>query len=254
MSKVAMEAKAKKRIFTAMQIVLAVLVVAGAGWIAYKVIGYSQAQQVYRDMELAYADELDSAGEAVACPIDFAALQQDHPDVVAWLKMDDMDLSYAIVQGQDNDHYLYYDISDQPSIDGSIFLDYRNKSIADDKHAIVYGHNMMDESMFGQLDSYTVESFYRNGKGTFTIYTPQAAYRYQIFAVAIVDPTDDAYTTGFRNEVVFDSFVKGLKEKSMYEADIDVTGADYVVTLSTCSASDRLVLSAKRISAQPWTA
>ncbi len=252
-----MEKETKRRTIVIIQIVLAVLVIVGAGWLASKAFGYNQAQKTYRDMQVAYADELGSSdpnSTNASCPVDFTSLQGEYPDVVAWLKMDDVDLSYPVVQGSDNDHYLDYDATGASSIDGAIFLDYRNKSIADDKHVLIYGHNMLDESMFGPLDNYTAESFYREGKDTFTIYTPRAAYRYQIFAVAVVDPSDDTYTTGFHNEVVFDSFVKGLKEKSMYGTDVDVTGADYVVTLSTCSANDRLVLNAKRISVQPYTA
>lgn len=252
-----MEKATKRRTILVVQIVLAVLVVAGAAWLAFKAFGYNQAHQVYREMQVAYADELGSSdpdAPGASCPVDFAALQEQYPDVVAWLQMDDVDISYPVVKGSDNEHYLHYDAANAESIDGAIFLDYRNESFANDKHVLIYGHNMMDESMFGQLDNYTTESFYRDGSDTFTIYTPQAAYRYQIFAAAVVDPTDETYTTGFRNEVVFDSFVKGLKGQSMYKTDVDVTGADYVVTLSTCSASDRLVLSAKRISVQPWTA
>lgn len=252
-----MSKTSKRRTIVAAQVVLAILVIIGAAWLAFKAFNYNQAQKVYREMQVAFADDLNSSdpdNPGAACPVDFAALQSEYPDVVGWLQMDDVDVSYPIVQGSDNDHYLYYDAADAQSIDGAIFLDYRNGSIAKDKHVLVYGHNMLDESMFGLLDNYTTESFYRNGHDTFTIYTPQAAYRYQIFSVAVVDPTDDTYTTGFHNELIFDSFVKSLRDQSMYETDVDVTGADYVVTLSTCSASDRLVLCAKRISVQPWTA
>lgn len=252
-----MTSKAKKHVILAMQIALAALAVAGAAWLVSKAWGYTQAQGVYREMQAAYAAELGNSGDdapAAACPVDFAALQEQYPGVVGWLKMDDVDVSYPIVQGADNEHYLHYDASDRESVAGAIFIDSRNVSIKDDKHVLVYGHNMMDESMFGQLDNYLDESFYWNGDGMFTIYTPQGSYRYRIFSVAVVDPTDETYTTGYKNELVFDSFVKHLVGQSMYETGINVTGADHVVSLSTCSASDRLVLCAQRVSAQPWEA
>lgn len=240
----------KGRAISVIQVVLIVLVVIGAGWLLFKVIGYNQAQQVYHQMESAYAADLGSAnssGSADVATVDFDAMKQEYPDVVAWLKMDDVDVSYPIVQGADNEHYLDYDPAGNPNIAGSVFLDSRNKSFADDLHAIVYAHNMLDESMFGPLDSYTEESFYRDGTGAFTIYTPEGAYRYVIFAIEIVNPTDDAYQVGFSNTQVFDAYVKQLKEGSMYDTGIEVTGSDHVVTLSTCTASDRLILSAKRV-------
>ena len=233
--------KAKKRtVLTAIQVALALFVAAGLVWLVYKVVGYAQAQQVYSNIESAYASELDND------TIDFAALREQYPDVVAWIKMDDVDVSYPIVH---NEYYLHCDPSGASSVSGSVFLDYRNKSLDTDLYALVYGHNMRDESMFGKLDEYVSEDFYNRGTGTFRIYTPNGTYRYQIFAVNIVDPTDATYTNGFTNTQVLDAFVKQLKENSMYDTGVTVAGSDHVVTLSTCSNSDRLVLSAKRVSA-----
>ena len=252
-----MSNKAKRHAILAVQVTLALLAVAGAAWLGLKAFGYARAQGVYHDLQAAYASELgdpDKEATSSACPVDFASLQGQYSDVVGWLKMDDVDVSYPIVKGTDNDHYLHYDAAGKESVAGAIFIDSRNESIEGDKHVLVYGHNMMDESMFGQLDNYLDESFYWNGDGMFTIYTPQGSYRYRIFSVAVVDPTDETYTTGYKNELVFDSFVKHLVGQSMYETGINVTGADHVVSLSTCSASDRLVLCAQRVSAQPWEA
>lgn len=211
-----------------------------------KLVGYYQAQQVYRGMEAAYANE--RAGVlAEESPVDFAALRERYPSVVAWLKMDDVDVSYPVVQGEDNDHYLHYDPADQASVAGSIFLDWRDKSLANDLHALIYGHNMRDESMFGQLDNYLSEDFYRSGTATFRLYTPDASYRYQIFAVNVVDPSDETYEVGFVNTQAFNAFARQLKSRSMYDTGVEVAGYDHIVTLSTCSSSNRLVLSAKRL-------
>ncbi|MBQ9002885.1 MAG: hypothetical protein IJ087_13625, partial [Eggerthellaceae bacterium] len=39
--------------------------------------------------------------------------------------------------------------------------------------------------------------------GTFRLYTSTAVYRYQIFAVNVVDPSDDTYQVGFINTQAF---------------------------------------------------
>jgi len=237
----------KTRTITIVQVVLAVIAVAGVVWLASKMIGYGQARQAYDDIKRAYASELDSTTDPYESPIDFEALQKDYPNVVAWLAMDDMDVSYPIVQGEDNEYFLHYDPSGNESIDGSIFLDSRNSPDFEDLHTLVYGHNMIDGSMFGLLDQYVDEEFYKNATGMFTIYTPEAAFRYQIFAVDIVDPTDAVYQVGFKNPQVFGAFVAQLLENSMYQTGVKASGKDHVVTLSTCSSSDRLVISAKRV-------
>lgn len=244
----------KHKVITGVQVVLAVLVAVGAAWLVFKLAGYAQARSVYSGIESAYAADVRSEQAGGTCPIDFAALREQCPTVVAWIQMDDCDVSYPIVQGADNDFYLEHDAAGDASVSGSVFLDYRNKSIDDDIHSIVYAHNMRDESMFGPLDQYVEEAFYRSGTGCFTVHTPEAAYRYQIFAVNIVDPTDDTYTVGFKKSAVFDPFVKKLKAQSMYDTGVEVSGTDRVMTLSTCSANDRLVLCAKRIEETPWAA
>ena len=242
-----MRTREKKRAISIVQAALAALVVLGAAWLVFKLVGYNQAQQIYRDADVAYAADVngDYAGEP--CPIDFESLRATYPDAVAWLKMDDVDISYPVVQGQDNDHYLHYDPSGAANIDGSIFLDARTKSLDNDLYAIVYGHNMLDESMFGQLDNYTSADFYNHGSGSFYLYTPKASYRYKIFAVNIVDQEDDIYQMGFVNTQVFSGFVSQLKQNSMYDTGVSVSGSDHIVTLSTCSSTDRLVISAKRM-------
>ncbi|MBQ9003371.1 MAG: hypothetical protein IJ087_16095, partial [Eggerthellaceae bacterium] len=63
----------------------------------------------------------------------------------------------------------------------------------------------------------------------------------------IVDPSDDTYQVGFTNTQAFDAFARQLKERSMYDTGVEVAGYDHVITLSTCSSSNRLVLSAKRL-------
>ena len=236
-------ASGKRTALSVAQVVIALLVIAGGIWLIVKLVGYHQGQQVYRDIEAAYANQ----GSSSESPVDFAAMQEEYPNVVGWLKMDDVDISYPIVQGENNEQYLYCDPANRPSVDGSIFLDYRNKSLDSDLYALVYGHNMRDESMFGQLDEYTSEEFYQRGTGAFTISTPKGSYRYKIFAVNIVDPSDDVYQTGFSNAQAFETFVEQLQYNSMYDTGVEVSGSDHVVTLSTCSDTNRLVLSAKRL-------
>lgn len=227
------------RVITTVQVVLVVCALVAFGWLIAKLVGYSLAQSAYRTMQSAYGRE---AG------IDFASLTSDCPGAVAWIRMDDLStIDYPIMQTSDNDYYLHNDANGQSSVDGSIFLDYRNKSASSDLHTIIYGHNMRDGSMFGTLISYQDEDFYKAGSGKFTIYTPSGTYRYQIFAVNIVDPSDDTFMVGFKDTTVFGAFAQRLKADSLYDTGVNVTGTDQIVTLSTCSSTDRLVVSAKRV-------
>ena len=70
----------------------------------------------------------------------------------------------------------------------------------------------------------------------------------------MVDPTDETYTMGFKSTAAFDAFVQRIEDRSAYPTGVEASGTDHIVTLSTCSDSNRLVLSAKRVSEQSWKA
>ena len=233
-------ARSSKRVITIIQAVLIVFALACAFWLVSKLVGYYQGQQFYKGIQNSYAEQNE---------INFDSLTADYPDAVAWIRMDDLDtIDYPVMQSTNNDFYLHNDTSGSQSADGSIFLDYRNSSsITSDLYDIIYGHNMRDGSMFGTLTSYQDEEFFRQGSGKFTLYTPTGTYRYQIFAVDVVDPLDDVFMVGFKDRGIFNSFVKELKANSLYETGVQADGNDQVLTLSTCSSSDRLVVSAKRV-------
>lgn len=206
-------------------------------WLGWRLALYYQGQQAYSAIRNAYASE----------NVDFDALTEKYPDAVAWIHMNDVDIDYPVMQGDDNDFYLHNDPSGQYLFAGSIFLDYRNESLDKDLYALVYGHNMRDDSMFGKLQDYREQSFYESGSDTFWIATANGTYYYQIFAVNIVDPEDAVFTDGYTNKDVFAAFVQTIKDASMYDTGVDVSNVGQVVTLSTCSSSNRLVVSAKRI-------
>ncbi|MCR5582548.1 MAG: class B sortase [Eggerthellaceae bacterium] len=229
-----------RRGITVAQIVLAACVLAACAWLAWKWVGYTQANGVYEQLRESYAAEVDS--------IDFATLSADYPGAVAWITVDGLDaINYPVMQASDNDYYLSFDATGASSVDGAVFLDYRNESITNDLHAIVYAHNMADGSMFGTLSSFLDQDFYQTSGGMFTVYTAEGTFRYQVFAVQIVDPSDDAYMVGFTDKDVFDAYVQQLAASSVYDTGVTVTGNDQIVTLSTCSSSNRLIVSAKRV-------
>lgn len=86
--------------------------------------------------------------------IDFAGLKAVNPDVIAWIQILALDISYPVVQGKDNAYYLHHLFSGESNINGSIFVDCHNQPDFTDQNTIVYGHNMKNGSMFGTLDKY----------------------------------------------------------------------------------------------------
>lgn len=237
--------KNMRSILTKVQVLLAVIAVAGIAYLGWKGWGYLSSRNFYSSVREAYASEDASGSET----IDFAKLTADYPGAIAWIHFDSSDVAidYPVIKGDDNEFYLRHDLNGDYSTNGTIFMDYRNNSLAEDLHTLVYGHNMLDGSMFSNLSKYTDEEFYTKETSTFWIATPEATYHYEIFAVSIVDPYSDIYTVGYKSSDVFEAFVQQIKDASLYDTGVSVSGTDRIVTLSTCSRPNRLVVSAKLV-------
>lgn len=61
-------------------------------------------------------------------------------------------------------------------------MDANNHADFSDQNTFIYGHNMKDKTMFGKLNNYKDEEFYKENP-YFYIYTPDYTYRYDIFPV-----------------------------------------------------------------------
>ena len=55
--------------------------------------------------------------------VDFAALAEINPDIVAWIYIEGTEINYPVVQGKDNEHYLHYTFDRNANKAGSIFLE-----------------------------------------------------------------------------------------------------------------------------------
>lgn len=168
--------------------------------------------------------------------VDFAALQKENPDCIGWIQFSNLDISYPIMKGENNDEYLYKTFSGKTRKAGSIFMESVNASDFSDENTFIYGHNMRDNSMFGLLSGYKKESFYKNNPG-FTIFTPEGSKYYEIYACypVAVEGQDDSFRLSFSTKEKYGEFQKTVQERSLYSTGITPTPEQKTVTLMTCT-------------------
>ncbi len=222
------------------------------------------------------AEGVPEAGVAVdgimENPVDFEGLKEINPDIVGWIEMEAIDVFYPVMQARDNEYYLYRTFKKVNNKAGSLFVDYRNKPGFADKNTIIYGHNMKNGSMFGQLkefleppapteapaeaqasddandqDDENLCAYERSPY--FWIYTPEYIYQYEIYSVAEVDEHSKDYQREFETEEDYQKFIDRTIGQSRYETGVTLTLTDSVVTLSTCTAAheERLIVQGKRV-------
>ena len=88
--------------------------------------------------------------------------------------------------------------------------------------------------MFGSLKQYKNDGFYEKNE-YFTVFTEDAAYRYQIFAYSDVPEDSDVYTTGYLPDETLTGSSQSLLKSSYKDTGVTVGKDDKVLTLSTCS-------------------
>lgn len=184
----------------------------------------------------------------------FIPLLEINSDTVGWITVGNKDfIDYPVLQGDDNNFYLYRNFKKENSRSGSLFLDYRNEISPDNQSAnlVVHGHNMQSGEYFGKLIyyfNYAVSqadhndiSFYKNNP-TITFSTLYKTSTYKIFGGAIikVNSSDaDAFryhdVLNFSTKAEFDEFCAGILDRSSFiNPDVDLKYGDNLLTLSTC--------------------
>ena len=189
--------------------------------------------------------ETEPEKEEYQSPYDFDTLKKENPDTIGWIHIPDTKISYPIVQGTDNDFYLKHDFNGEASVAGSIYLDYESEGDFEGRNNILYGHNMKNGSMFGQLKKYGKEDFYKEHP-CFYLYTKDGVWQYDIFSVRVVDELSDSYTMTFASTDAYRSYLDQAVRKSMYDTTATADVTDSIITLSTCTSkdTDRLIVQA----------
>ena len=271
----------RKKYVAILCVSLAVLIVCG-GMIINKLTSEKRAAQQYEQLAQAYAPKTEESAEPepeapvsepeppeedteaeepepkpepepepYTSPVDFASLWEINPDVIGWITVPGTDIDHPILRSEsDNGYYLTHDIYGDEIISASIYIENYNRADFSDFNTVVYGHNMNDGSMFGQLHRFEDSDFFDENK-TVLIYLPDKKLTYRIFAARYIG--DEHILTVCRNAdpESCDAYIAGIFADRSGGSNVDrsglVTTDDRIITLSTCdryNASRRYVVHA----------
>lgn len=205
------------------------------GMIAWE---YAKGQRAYDKLEeLAGSTDIGKNGELPEdFSVDFEALKEINPDMVGWIRFENMDISYPIVHGTDNDYYLTHSFEKQKLKCGSIFMEAENAADFSDDNTFIYGHNMKDKSMFAKLNQFKDEQIYKENP-EFLIYTEDGIYRYSIFSCYVADVSWDSFNYQFASEDEYGAWLQKVKDRSLYDTGVTPTQEQKTVTLMTCTSA-----------------
>ena len=252
--------KGKANIVSNIVLVIAVAIFLFSGYKIYTIYSeYNKGDTEYKNIQddvitIETPDKVEESGEEVKeiFKVDFEKLRSINKEIVAWIRFEEpKKISYPVVQGSDNDKYLKTTVEGKKNASGSIFMDANNAGDFSDKNTFLYGHNMKNGSMFGQLRKYKNVDYCKENP-YFYIYTPDGKeVKYQIFSVCIVEDTAESYQKVYANDEDYVKYLKHIQSISRYDVGVEVNAQSQIVSLSTCTnvtETQRLLVHGVKIS------
>lgn len=186
--------------------------------------------------------------------VNFESLLKQNNDTVGWIKVENTNINYPIVQADDNDFYLNHSFDKQENEAGWVFADYRNNMRNFNQNTIIYGHSRLDQTIFGSLRNVTKIKWLEN-KSNHVIHlsTPTKNTLWQVFSVYKIPAESYYLTTSFANNSDYSTFLNTLASRSIYKFGVSLNTNDRILTLSTCTdtiENGRIVLHAKLIKSE----
>lgn len=157
-------------------------------------------------------------------------------DIFGYIRIPNSKIDYPMVHCANNEFYLTHAFDGHPSAVGAIFVDFRNnRNIEKNQNVIIYGHNMLNGSMFCDATKYLEKDFFMNPENKIEIYTFDGLYIFEVFSAYATNKYDNYFRTGFSSDAEFVQFCYDREAMSYYHREnISFSPDDLVITLSTC--------------------
>lgn len=171
----------------------------------------------------------------------YDGLWQENNDLAGWLTIAELDIDLPVMYTpSDTEYYLHRAFDGSYAASGSLFLG--EGWAADANHAIVYGHNMKNGTMFGELDRYQSLEYARDHPDIRfdtlreeRTYTVLAAFYSRAYGPGDTDAFRYYQYTDLSDEETFEEYLAQVRSAALYDTGADVQFGDRLLTLTTCS-------------------
>ena len=187
---------------------------------------------------------------------EYEVLYNKNKSLFGWVKIDDTEINYPVMQTVNNTYYLDHNIEQEYDKNGSIFMDKDCDVLKPSTNLIIYGHHMKSGKMFGDLDKYSSKSYYE-AHPTIQFDTIYEKGTYEIMYVfrSKVYNEDEIVFKYYQfieanSAEEFYSYMEEMSELSLYDTGVTASYGDRLLTLSTCDSSEpegRFVVVARRV-------
>jgi sortase B len=175
--------------------------------------------------------------------------------VIGWITIPGTKIDYPVVQTTDNDFYLTHNYLGNRDVKGAIYMDFRNEEIGKNRNYNIYGHKMIDGTMFSDLTLYVQDGSYKRYFENYNIIkydNLEIETEWKIFSAYVVnlDREDYYLYTRYSADENFQAFIDEINRRSIVKTGIDVGLDDQILTVVTCNFwydNARVIIHAVRI-------
>ena len=229
--------KKGKRARVIITIIIIFCLLAAFGIICY--IWYTNDDDDFEEIQ-AYYDELQPDDETLEeTSGDYLkSLLAINDETVAWLVIPGTNINTPVMACDDNEYYLNHGFDKEYSGYGVPFLDYRCNTDFSDFVSIIYGHNIKNSKVFGELNLFREQEFLDSYNIGYLVLN-DVKYRINFFACLVAEKEGFLYEDiVFLNDDEKQEYVDEILDTAVTKlADIptDLTNEQLVV-ISTCTA------------------
>ena len=187
---------------------------------------------------------------------EYKKLYNTNKKLIRWLKIDDTNIDYPVMQTNNNEYYLDHNVNQEKDRNGALFLDKDCDVVNRSTNLIIYGHHMKSGRMFGNLDDYKSEKYYKKHptiqfdtiyeKGTYEI---MYVFRSKVYSEGEVVFKYYQFIDCY-SEQEFESNMTEMAALSLYDTGVTAEYGDKLLTLSTCDSTvddGRFMVVAKKV-------
>lgn len=198
---------------------------------------YFLTSNVYEENQLK-SNETESECLETVPNVNFTELLKINEDIVAWIYIPGTNISYPVVQGEDNSYYVTHTVKKKHNKSGAIFLDSTNENDFSNSNSIIYGHNLQNSKMFSGLRKF-LNHTYAKEHSEIILYTPNDEIYYKVFAVFKTNKESEIYKNKeFNKKEDFNAFLTDISTSSLYKVE-EIEEIQSILTLSTCTNVDK---------------
>ncbi len=172
--------------------------------------------------------------------LSFDELMEKNSDIYAWLYIPGTNIDYPVCQSSngDDNFYLDHNIYREYQFSGTIYSQTMNSRDFNDPVTVLYGHNMLNGSMFASLHNFEDEDFFNNYNTAF-VFTKDKLLTYLIYSAYTYDDRHilNSFHTEFEDQFLdyLDSTLNPRTYDGRVRKGVTLDKDSRILTLSTCT-------------------